>query len=106
MERNLQGILRGINRIGYLGLIFLAAIVNTNASEEPTPDPQPSPQTSIDSRPQTQFLEGDTLPKKRKRSVTREKEAEGTQAPNRFDADLILKSKYEINGQALEVDPD
>ncbi len=36
----------------------------------------------------------------------REKEAEGSQAPNRFEGDPVIKSKYELNGQPLEVDPD
>src|SRR4051812_14766188 len=37
--------------------------------------------------------------------IKREKEAEGTKAPNRFDPDIINKSKYELDGQPLEVDP-
>ena len=36
----------------------------------------------------------------------REKEAEGTQAPNRFQADTVIKSQYKLDGQLLEVDPD
>src|SRR4051794_24719745 len=36
----------------------------------------------------------------------REKEAEGTQAPNRFEADTVIKSQYKLDGQLLEVDPD
>jgi hypothetical protein len=35
-----------------------------------------------------------------------EKEAEGTQAPNRFQADTVIKSQYKLDGQPLEVDPD
>ena len=31
---------------------------------------------------------------------------EGTEAPNRFEADPVIKSRYESNGRALEVDPD
>jgi hypothetical protein len=46
-----------------------------------------------------------------KKSVKRgkragEKETEGSQAPNRFEADPIIKSKYRLDGQPLEVDPD
>jgi hypothetical protein len=44
-------------------------------------------------------------PKKVRRGV-REKEAEGTQAPNRFEADTVIKSQYKLDGQPLEVDPD
>ncbi|MEK6577593.1 MAG: hypothetical protein AABZ55_00055 [Bdellovibrionota bacterium] len=36
----------------------------------------------------------------------REKEAEGTEAPDRFEADTIIKSRYRHNGEQLEVDPD
>lgn len=60
---------------------------------EPTPSVSESPAPS---EPQ----------KKPKGRVAREKEAEGTQAPNRFDADIIFKSKYELNGKPLEVDTD
>lgn len=37
---------------------------------------------------------------------TREKDADGTEAPNRFQADTVIKSQYKLNGQPLEVDPD
>jgi hypothetical protein len=36
----------------------------------------------------------------------REKEIEGTEARDRFQADTVLKSKYQSNGEQLEVDPD
>lgn len=36
----------------------------------------------------------------------REKEAEGTEAADRFEADTVIKSKYRLNGESLEVDPD
>ncbi len=45
-------------------------------------------------------------PRKSKVRAPREKEAEGTQAPNRFDQDVIFKSKYELDGKSLEVDTD
>lgn len=48
----------------------------------------------------------DSAPLKKKRYVSREKEFEGTQAPNRFEGDPVVKSKYQLGGQALEVDPD
>jgi hypothetical protein len=37
---------------------------------------------------------------------TREKEAEGTKAPNRFESEVVIKSKYKHDGESLEVDPD
>jgi len=42
----------------------------------------------------------------RKSKVTREKETEGTEAADRFEADTVIKSKYHLDGQQLEVDPD
>ena len=44
--------------------------------------------------------------KKGKRARGEAKEAEGTEAPNRFEGDPIIKSKYQLNGEPLEVDPD
>lgn len=35
-----------------------------------------------------------------------EKEAEGTQAANRFAEDPVIKSQYRQDGKPLEVDPD
>lgn len=37
---------------------------------------------------------------------SREKEIEGTEARDRFQADTVIKSKYQLNGDQLEVDPD
>lgn len=67
-------------------MILSLGVVWTAWGEEPEPTPPVS--------------------KKAKGRVPREKEAEGTQAPNRFESDNIIKSKYELNGQALEVDTD
>ena len=36
----------------------------------------------------------------------REKEAEGSEAPDRFEANTVIKSRYTVDGKALEVDPD
>jgi hypothetical protein len=44
--------------------------------------------------------------KKAKGNRAREKETEGTEAPNRFEADTVIKSQYKLNGEPLEVDPD
>ena len=44
--------------------------------------------------------------KKKKKRIPRERDAEGTQAPNRFENEMIIKSRYELNGQPLEVDTD
>ncbi|MBI3535023.1 MAG: hypothetical protein HY072_06010 [Deltaproteobacteria bacterium] len=57
--------------------------------------PQPQVQASVT-----------TVTKKKKGKRIREKEAEGSQAPERFEADTTVKSKYHYNGQPLEVDTD
>ena len=44
--------------------------------------------------------------KSRGGSAAREKETDGTEAYDRFQADTVLKSKYELDGKSLEVDPD
>lgn len=44
--------------------------------------------------------------KRRDRRTPLEKETEGTEALDRFEAETVLKSKYQVDGQALEVDPD
>ena len=43
-------------------------------------------------------------PKKKRRLP--EKETDGTEAADRFEANTVIKSHYEQNGEALEVDPD
>ena len=44
--------------------------------------------------------------KKGRASPSAHKETEGTTAPNRFEADTVVKSQYRLDGQPLEVDPD
>ena len=44
--------------------------------------------------------------KPRIRKAKNEKETEGTEAHDRFEADTVIKSKYQLNGESLEVDPD
>ena len=44
--------------------------------------------------------------RKRSQGSSRDKDAEGTEAPNRFEADPIIHSHYHQSGQPLEVDPD
>ena len=46
------------------------------------------------------------VPAERKVRRVREKEADGSQAPNRFSGDPVIRSRYKVNSQALEVDPD
>ena len=44
--------------------------------------------------------------KKRRGASPGEKDTEGTEALDRFEADTVIKSKYKLDGQSLEVDPD
>ena len=44
--------------------------------------------------------------KKKNKNVSSQKEAEGTEALDRFEAETVIKSRYHHNGEALEVDPD
>lgn len=86
-------------------LIFFAALLNGFAWGQETSSSSPEPQVEQSAV--------ETLPAKVNRSsnrpkgrFVREKEAEGTKAPDRFEADTVIKSKYQHNGQPLEVDPD
>ncbi len=47
-----------------------------------------------------------TRSKNKKGSAPREKETEGTEALDRFEADTVIKSQYHLDGKQLEVDPD
>jgi hypothetical protein len=67
------------------------AVPSAAAAPAPGGEPQPASQPGS---------------KKGRIRRTREKETEGTQAPNRFEADTVIKSKYQLDGQPLEVDPD
>ena len=43
---------------------------------------------------------------RRKRSRQIDRETDGTEALGRFEADTVIKSSYQLNGEPLEVDPD
>ena len=87
-------------RFFLLGLIVLlwvcAAIAEEPAVQKVGGDEQP--QAEADAAPKVK--------KKAKGNRAREKETEGTEAPNRFEADTVIKSHYKLNGEPLEVDPD
>ena len=85
--------------------LWIAACLSQLAwaeSDHPTPPPHETSQTHAPS----ERSEASNSSKNHKKRKPREREAEGTQAPNRFDQDLIIKSRYELNGQSLEVDTD
>jgi hypothetical protein len=89
---------RLIAQLLLVGGTLLAASVSTpSRAEEAAPPPvAPSPTAS---KPRT-------APRNPKGKHAREKEIEGSEARNRFQADTVLKSQYQHNGEPLEVDPD
>ena len=77
----------------------------------PAPGAPPSAPVTSDQKTPATDPDSDTVQKAkpiqtRKGPRIREKEAEGTEAPNRFEADPVIRSKYQHKGQSLEVDPD
>jgi hypothetical protein len=68
-------------------------------SSAPAADAEASPDLPSPPKPATKG--------KRVRGERAQKDAtEGTEALGRFEADTVLKSKYQLDGQPLEVDPD
>jgi hypothetical protein len=51
-------------------------------------------------------LDAPVVPKRERHRNIREKDAEGTEAKNRFEVDNLLKSQYHLDGKPLEVDTD
>ncbi len=67
---------------------------NPGSVPAPTPAQVPVPEPSPSSKPRVRA------------AIPAQKDAEGSIAPNRFDADTVIKSKYTLDGKPLEVDPD
>jgi hypothetical protein len=89
--------------IGAVGIIFL---VGALAWAEPG-DLSEAPTTAASAQPsQTPRGKRRSVNKKAKGNRVREKETEGTEAPDRFEADTVIKSQYKLDGKPLEVDPD
>lgn len=69
-----------------------------------------SDDAAVDAAPsatsQTRAAKKSKSAKKKKGSNRGERETEGTEAPDRFEANTVIKSRYQLNGQPLEVDPD
>lgn len=95
--------------LGYLswGWVTFAAVSDDKAQGEVQGDVQGDVQVKIQEK-SGEEAKGSKHPRKtvKKGKILREKEAEGTEAPNRFENDTIIKSHYEYNGQPLEVDTD
>lgn len=83
-------------------LIFVPVLASAEGIEAPAQEGEPA-NGSAKTRKHHSRSSHDQTKKGRTR---REKDAEGTQAPNRFDADINTKSKYRYGGQPLEVDTD
>ncbi len=92
-------------------LVSIALILfgGVSALADPgTPSPAPTPtattgaQVASSSAEESQGADaqGDAPVRRRAR------QAEGSQAPNKFEADPVLKSQYQVEGRNLEVDPD
>ena len=93
----------------YAGFSLLVAFLiagpfGVRAQAQATPAPQGSsaPAESDDGTRDSGDGEGAGARPRRKGG----KQAEGTQAPNKFEADPVLKSRYNVEGRSLEVDPD
>lgn len=81
------------------GLMALAVVSFAHADESSqTQEAQSIPAKQTQLKPKTT--------KAKRRATTREKETEGTEAPDRFEADTVIKSQYQLDGKQLEVDPD
>lgn len=80
------------------------------ADSAPSPAPASAPGGTIsrnrDGEGKSSQGSRDSVKKRKGGSHSREKEAEGTEAYDRFKADTAIKSRYHLNGQPLEVDPD
>ena len=92
-----------MNRIA-ASLIALACWGATSASATETDEVLPPGQTDTEQANLSALIK----PSKRTRSQRREaaKDADGTTAPNRFEAETVIKSQYTLEGKTLEVDPD
>ena len=97
--RNAQILLVG-SLISWSGMAYAEELGAENPSAAPAPV-----QTAIPVSPVSPVGPVGNVKKSRGKRVS-EKEAEGTKAPDRFEADTVIKSRYRLNGQALEVDPD
>lgn len=83
-------------------LLFLPVHFTPSAHAEggedgDSPEPEQSSQSAAHSKSKKPAQKGVTKS---------EKETDGSTAPNRFEADTVIKSQYKHEGEQLEVDPD
>ncbi len=86
--------------------VALVALAARAVAGDASPAPTPLVTPSIAPAPVTQASPTIRRTQHPRTARTREKEAEGSQAPNRFEADSVIKSRYQLDGEPLEVDPD
>jgi len=99
----------GVRFAGVLGLFwFLLSVAWAQPRPENTADGQSSvtPQSAASSGTpgNGESGDGEAAPATTRRKGGRQ--AEGTEAPNKFEADPVVKSRYMMEGRTLEVDPD
>lgn len=82
-----------VSLLGFVGGLKSGVAEETVAPPAPTPTPETTAPSAA-------------VPKKGVKKAREQKDTEGSEAPGRFEADTILKSQYQLNGQPLEVDPD
>jgi len=99
------------------GLLLFLALSITPARGEDSSDQVQGPASSAPSEFSDEDIETPELAKRTSgkpkktgklsqgRNV-RERETDGTTAPNRFESTTVIKSRYQLNGEYLEVDPD
>lgn len=105
----------GISRAGLILVFGIGVVLGLQGSPglaDPAadiPPPASPPEGSEVSTPQTPVSQDASSGIKKRRTRGKrasEKETDGSEAPNRFEADTVIKSKYTLHGEPLEVDPD
>ena len=98
-----------IERFFLKALVFLILTATSGAwaattPENPVQNSYPTDPSAVSENTPKSKSTPKNMPKKGK--MRRENQAEGTQARKSFDTDINTKSKYQYDGQSLEVDTD
>jgi hypothetical protein len=88
-----------VSQIFFIGMVSLIGVVGVGSAHADDEDATAAPAKKTAHKTSKKKV-------KAKGSAKREKETEGTEAPNRFEADTVIKSQYQQDGKQLEVDPD
>lgn len=87
----------------HFGWVAFAQDTQPPPAQPPPAQPPPAEETVVNVPAPP---EASPVPRQPVKRMNREKEAEGSEAKNRFTSDPVVKSQYRVGGQALEVDPD